>query len=163
MPQITPVQRMSAANRLRKEVLSVPGTVLLSQAGNPDQVIRFQHIPDCLKAFKKKDDDYIFLNLDFGPPQEAWATAQRDIYQTARRDRPIPNPVPVAIECKDEWSMGPEDVPLVENGIIIPTSTIPAPSAATEVVNPIIKCDLCTMSFNSEHALKIHVGRAHKK
>ena len=152
MPIVHP---LSAANKLRNQVLSVPGTVLISQAGRPDKIIRFETVPDYLTEFKRRGQDYIFINMDRGPDQEAWNTAMRDAFSTARRDRPIPAPVEVSKDSHEEWSVSADDVPVIENGVKVVSKD------EKPVINPIINCDKCNVSFNSEHGLKIHKGRAH--
>ena len=137
------VHQLSAANKLRNQVLSVPGTVLLAQAGRPDKIIRFETIPDYLTEFKRGGQDYIFINMDRGPDQEAWNTAMRDAFSTARRDRPIPPPVDVSKDSHEEWSVSPDDVPVIENGV----KPVPK-SEAKPVDSPIIACDKCSMPFN---------------
>lgn len=154
---------LSAANRLRIEVLAVPGTVLLSQAGIPDKVIRYQKVPDPIEKLKADNSIYqtrshYTVNLDRGPDQEAWRDAQREVFLQARRDKPVPEPVSVAENSHEEWSVGNEDVPMVENAIVLPAAVR---EAAPQPIN--FTCIDCTRSdFSSEQALKIHRGRAHK-
>jgi len=155
------VAQISAANKLRNQVLAVPGTILIGQAGHPDKIIRFEHVPDYLNEFKKKNASYIFINMDKGPDQEAWSNAMRETFSTARRDRPVPNPIPVAPDSHEEWSVSLEDVPLIENGVAEVTVQ-EVKNEGPQVVNPIFACPVCNLTYNSEHAMKIHKGRAHK-
>ena len=108
---------LSAANRLRNQVLEVPGTVLLVNAGFPDRVIRFEKLPQCLvdfKATQRNDENkHITINLNMGPASEAWRDAMDVVRRTARRDRPVPDPLAVAENSKEEWSVGIEDVPVI--------------------------------------------------
>ena len=150
---------LSAASRLREQVLAIPGTVLLAQAGHVDKVIRFQHVPDYLakhdEKFTKGKRPYIFINLDRGPDQEIWSTTMKGVYSEARRDKPIPEAIPVAPECKAEWNVGPEDVPLIENGLVIVEATKP-------VEAQIFKCDICGITYDKERAIRMHKMKAHK-
>lgn len=161
---------VSAANRLRDRVGSIPGTVLFVQAGYPDKILRFQVLPESLKKLEldkvnagKKPGEFekevkswpVEVNLDWGPAQEAWKQAQREFLLTARRDRPVPEPLPVAEDSHQEWSVDEEDVPVVENALSVPETVALKQRAATT-------CDTCTMEFKTEHALNIHKARSHK-
>ncbi len=157
--------QLSAANKLRNQVLDIDGTVLLCTAGRVDAVLRFQVVPDCLVPFRRDGQKHVFINLDNGPAREAWETARREVFLKARRDRPIPEPIPVAENSNEEWSLSPEDVPLVENL----AGELANPKPITEVlaekrdaVAVAYKCEVCGKEFTSEHALKIHMGRYHK-
>jgi hypothetical protein len=144
---------LSADNRLRQQVCAVDGTVLLVGAGFVDRVIRFTQTPDCLKPFMTKDNDVsvfpVVLNLDRGPGQEAWKEAMRDAESRARRDKPIPQPLEVSEKTSEGWSVGNEDIPIIEY------------DAAAKVTVNALKCGAegCGMEFRSENALKIHKGR----
>lgn len=146
---------LSADSRLRSRVAAVPGTVILVGAGNVDRVIRFTKLPACLVPFKtKKEGGDIFpvvLNLDRGPAQEAWNAAQREAFLGARRDRPMPEPLPVAAKNSDGWSVDADDVPVIEYD---------APAAAVRAEENKFVCDTCTVAFNTENALGIHKTRA---
>ena len=141
---------LSAANRLRDKVVAVPGTVILSGAGHPDAVIRFTETPACLLPFRTKIEGGLIwpvkLNMDRGPHQEAWAQAKRESFLRARRDRPMPEPLRVANECKDEWSLDAEDVPVVEYEM----------KAAAAQAAADLKCSTCTQTFQTAKGLEIH-------
>ena len=159
---------ITAAERLRRQVLDIEGTVLFCYAGYPDKVIRFQYTPECLREFKVSDGKHIFLDMGKGPCEEAWKVAQREVFLKARRDRPIPEPMPVAENSKDEWSLAPEDVPVVENaGDAIISVTTPPDLVDVIKTTTIEKgefvCEFCGKKFSSERALKIHMGVAHKE
>ena len=158
MPIIAP---LSAANKLRNQVLSVPGTVLIGQAGHPDKVIRLEHVPEYLNEFKKRGAEHLFINMDRGPDQEAWNTAMREVFSTARRDRPVPNPIPVSQDSHAEWAVSVDDVPLIENGIKV--ERIETTNIQTKTKPEIFKCNLCAMTWDSNRALAIHKGHVHKK
>jgi len=116
---------LSAASRLREQTLAIPGTVLLTSAGRPDQVIRFSRLPEIIKSYRdtklKEGKDlpiHTILNLDNGPDSECWRNTLREANAMARRDKPMPVPAPVAPSCKDEWALGPEDVPVIELNVV---------------------------------------------
>ena len=148
-------QPLSAASKLRDMGLKVPGTVLICQAGHPDEIIRLEVVPEVLNDFKKKGHDYILINLDRGPDQEHWRAALSEMNRMARRDKPMPNPIPVAQDSNKEWSLSPEDVPLIENNHGSPV-TKQVKAAA------IFKCKVCDMSWDSNRALATHERFAHK-
>ena len=144
---------LSADSRLRARVAAVHGTVILVGAGNVDRVIRFTKIPAVLEAFKTKTEGAsifpVVLNLDRGPDQEAWNNAQREAFLGARRDRPMPEPLPVAKDNVTGWSVDAEDVPVVE-----------FESQVAKAEEKKFICDTCTVGFNTENALGIHKTRA---
>ena len=146
---------LSADSRLRSRVAAIPGTVILVGAGNVDRVIRFTKLPAVLETFKTKTEGAsvfpVILNLDRGPDQEAWNGAQREAFLGARRDRPMPEALPVAADNTKGWSVDAEDVPVVE---------FDAPAAAAKAEEKSFICDTCTVSFNTENALGIHKTRA---
>lgn len=145
------MQQLSADNRLRQTVSAQDGIVILTGAGNVDRVIQFTRLPECLVPFKtKKEGKSVFpvvLNLDRGPHQEAWRDATREAFLSARRDRPMPEPLPVAATNAEGWSVGVEDVPLVE---------MEDKPSDEKTVN---KCETCTMEFRTPKALSIHKTR----
>lgn len=147
---------LSADSRLRNKVSAIDGTVILVGAGNVDRVIRFTRIPSCLVPFKTKTETSpifpVVLNLDRGPDQEAWNAAQREAFLGARRDRPMPEPLPVSADNKTGWSVDADDVPVIELAEVKEGS---AADADKKFV-----CDTCTVSFNTENALGIHKTRA---
>ena len=93
----------------------------------------------------------VMLNLDLGPDQEAWNNAQREAFLGARRDRPMPEPLPVSAENKDGWSVDNEDVPVIE---------FDEPVAKENTKEEKFVCSTCTVNFKTENALSIHKGRA---
>lgn len=146
---------LSADSRLRSQVAAVPGTVILVGAGHVDRVIRFTKLPAVLENFKTKAEGAsvypVMLNLDLGPDQEAWNNAQREAFLGARRDRPMPEPLPVSAENKDGWSVDNEDVPVIE---------FDEPVAKENTKEEKFVCSTCTVNFKTENALSIHKGRA---
>ena len=146
---------LSADSRLRSRVAAVKGTVILVGAGNVDRVIRFTKLPACLAPFKTKVEGGtvfpVILNLDRGPDQEAWNAAQREAFLGARRDRPMPDALPVSSDNTKGWSVDDEDVPVVE---------FDEPAAAVKAEEKKYVCDTCTVDFNTENALSIHKTRA---
>ena len=145
---------LSAASRLREKVVAIPGTVILSGAGHPDEAIRFTETPACLLPFKTKIDGGttwpVKLNLDRGPHQEAWAQAKRESFLRARRDQPMPEPLRVAAECREEWSLNADDIPVVE---------YVEKAADSAVVKIGFQCSTCTKAWPTEKGLQIHQGR----
>lgn len=144
---------ISADNRLRSKVSAIEGTVILIGAGHVDRAIRFTSVPDCLKAFmtkiEGKPDSYpVLLNLDRGPDQEAWAQAQREAFLKSRRDKQIPEALPVSEKNSEGWSLDAEDIPVIEFD-----EKVVKASVGKHI------CASCTVEFNTEHALKIHQGR----
>ena len=146
---------LSADSRLRARVAAIPGTVILVGAGNVDRVIRFTKLPVALEAFKTKAEGSssfpVILNLDRGPDQEAWNNAQREAFLSARRDRPMPEALPVAADNTKGWSVDVEDVPVVE---------FDAPAAAAKAEENKFICETCPVVFNTTNALEIHKKRA---
>lgn len=152
------MQTLSAANKLRSKVLTLPGIVVLTSAGHPDKVIRFQVMPEVLVKLEKDKDEgrgYLCVNLDRGPDQEAWRDAMDVTRRTARRDVPIPDPLAVSEDCHSDWSVGEEDVPTIENAIEI--------VSVQKAREDEFKCTECPKTFTSESGVKIHKSRAHKE
>lgn len=152
---------VSAAIRLREKVSSVPGTCLIISAGHPDKIIKFQVLPKSLEklffdnaaaqGIKTSKVLYpVTINLDKGPDQEAWNASKREFFLSARRDRPVPEPLPVSEDSHTDWSVDEEDVPVIENAIVSADAKIEASTT----------CETCTVPFKTEHALKIHKARA---
>ena len=145
---------LNAAGRLREKVVSIPGTVILSRAGYPDEAIRFLEAPACLMPFKTKIDGItrwpIKINLDRGPQQEAWAQAKRESFLRARRDTPMPEPLRVAAESKDEWMLDAADIPVVE----YEKKTEESNTAASG-----FQCLTCTQSWPTQKGLEGHQSR----
>lgn len=146
---------LSADSRLRNRVTAIEGTVVLVGAGNVDRVIRFSpRMPACLIPFKTKTDGKsifpVLLNLDRGPDQEAWNAAQRESFLSARRDRQMPEALPVSADNKTGWSVDADDVPVVE----LPQIN----EELGEDVKSFI-CETCTVNFKTENALGIHKAR----
>lgn len=144
---------LSADSRLRARVSAIPGTVILVGAGHVDRAIRFTKLPAVLEPFKTKSEGErvfpVILNLDRGPHQEAWNSAQREAYLHARRDRPMPEALPVAADNSKGWSLDAEDVPVIEYD---------DKPAEEKTENKKFICDTCTVGFNTENALAIHKG-----
>lgn len=170
--------QLSAASRLREEVLKMPGVILIGEAGHPDKIIRLQSVPEYMNEFKVRPDkgNYIFINLDKGPHQEAWKRLNAEAGRTARRDMPVPSPVHVAPDSHKEWSIGPDEVPLVENGGVVPQSLNPTraietiektmdrkPDVTETPKQGIFKCKTCNLTWDSNRALSTHERFAHKK
>lgn len=164
---------VSAANRLRDKVSAINGTCLLVTAGHPDKIIRFQALPGSLEklyfdkaaaeGIKTKEVIYpVMINLDRGPDQEAWNAAKREFFLMARRDRPIPEPLPVSEDSHMDWSVDAEDVPVIENAIAAPVVHVPSLNSDISPVAADAErtCDNCMAEFKTEHALKIHKARA---
>lgn len=138
---------LSAANRLRNKVLEIPGTVLIVNPGYVDKVIRFRNLPEILVEFKKNSrnnetEKHITIDLGTGPASEAWRNAMDVVRRTARRDVPIPDPIEVATDSHEDWSVVEEDVPVIET--IIETVAVaapkpPEPQAQVVAENPIKK------------------------
>lgn len=158
---------LSADNKLRARVAAIPGTVILVGAGHPDRVVRFEATPECLKPFLtvKYDKDGaeqrvypVILNLDRGPSQEAWAQATREVFLTARRDKPTPEALAVSEKPSEGWSLEEADVPLIENGKDpVPIASESVSVSENEVVVPLTAtCPTCTVEFKNAHGLKIH-------
>ena len=116
---------LSAANRLRNKVLSIPGTVLIMNPGYVDRVIRFEKLPDVLAEYKKvsrnPENAHITIDLGNGPSSEAWRDALDVVRRTARRDRPVPDPIAVAENVHEDWAIAEEDVPVIESSIEVVT------------------------------------------
>lgn len=176
---------LSADNKLRARVAAVPGTVILVGAGHPDRAIRFETLPKVLKPFLtpeyktrevRKVNEYeveevteetyatgrkVFpavINLDRGPQAEAWVQASREVFLTARRDKPTPEPLAVAEKPSEGWSLEEADVPLIENGVVAtPAVSDSVPVSENEAVAPLTAiCPTCTVEFKNAHGLKIH-------
>lgn len=158
---------LTADNKLRARVAAIPGTVILVGAGHPDRVVRFETLPDCLKQYMSKAYSKdgaemnvypVILNLDRGPGQEAWAQASREVFLTARRDKPTPDPLAVAEKPSEGWSLEEADVPLIENGKApVPVVSESVPVSENEAVVPLTAtCPTCTVEFKNAHGLKIH-------
>lgn len=158
---------LSADNKLRNRVAAIPGTVILVGAGHSDRVVRFETLPECLKPFMtvKYDKDGgeqrvypVVLNLDRGPSQEAWTQASREVFLTARRDKPTPEALAVSEKPSEGWSLEETDVPVIENG-----KPDDPDEKGTNVVQKAdnaadmgVACPTCTVEFKSAHGLKIH-------
>jgi len=158
---------LSADNKLRNRVAAIPGTVILIGAGHADRVVRFETLPECLKTFMSKAYTKdgtemsvypVIVNLDRGPGQEAWAQACKEVFLTARRDKPTPDPLAVSEKPSEGWSLEEADVPLIENGVTpVPAASASVPVSENEAVAPITAtCPTCTVEFKSAHGLKIH-------
>lgn len=128
----------TAASRLRDNVLKVPGTVLLISAGHPDKVVRFNRLPEIVQKYREQKEAergekfptvHTALNLDIGPDSECWRNAMREAGSMARRDKPMPSPIEVAQDCKSEWAIDNEDVPVIELSLIQTSTAIKEPSA----------------------------------
>lgn len=147
---------LSADNRLREKVSAIEGTVILMGAGHVDRVVRFTNLPDILVPFKTKRDGKevfpVLLNLDRGPDQEAWHQAQRHAFLNARRDRPMPEPLPVSAKNSEGWSVDAEDVPVIESEAKKESKTDEEPES--------LVCESCNRSFNTPKALNIHKTRS---
>ena len=148
---------LNADSRLRNRVAAIEGTVILIGAGNVDRVIRFTRLPACLVPFKTKTEKSpifpVVLNLDRGPDQEAWNAAQREAFLGARRDRPMPEPLPVSPDNKTGWSVDAEDVPVIELAAL-------KDDLVDEKQEKSYVCETCTVDFKTENALGIHQTRA---
>src|SRR3990167_9398791 len=158
---------LSADNKLRNRVAAIPGTVILVGAGHADRVVRFETLPECLKTFMSKAyakdgsemNIYpVIVNLDRGPGQEAWAQACKEVFLTARRDKPTPDPLPVSEKPSEGWSLEEADIPLIENGkapvLVVSESVTVAEVDKTSDITAV--CPTCTVEFKGAHGLKIH-------
>ena len=157
---------LSAANKLRNQVLAVPGTILISQAGHPDKVIRLEYVPEYLKSFHVKPfrGVHIFINMDKGPDQEAWTTAMREVSSTAKRDRPIPLPKSVSQDYHAEWSVSPDEVPLIENGLQVVVAPSPKPQTVVPVpVQPVKSEFQCECSYVAKSQAGLVAHKRHHK
>lgn len=164
--------KLNAASRLRDQVLSVPNTVLLVAAGRVDRVIRFNRRPNMLSKYRFDkaressqsltdiDTPYTVLNMDKGPDAETWRNIEREVNQTSRRDRPVPDPLSVAEDCHEEWSVAPEDVPLIELNHVTEMEPV-SPSSAPVIKQPKKAKDEDVREFIEGHTK--HPGRHGKK
>lgn len=158
---------LSADSKLRNRVSKIPGTVILVGAGHADRVVRFETLPECLKPhmtteYNKDGAEVkvypVIVNLDRGPGQEAWAMACKEVFLTARRDKPTPEPLAVSEKASEGWSLEEADVPLIENGKApVPVVSESVPVAEVEkVADMTAVCPTCTVEFKNAHGLKIH-------
>lgn len=149
---------VSAASRLRDEVLSVPSTMLLQQGGFVDRVIRVLPLPG--RKF----------NLDIGPDIEAWNEIQRLMFLHSRRDKPVPLPLAVSENTREEFSVRSEDVPTVTLVGYTPEGEAAAAEPAAAVVpkaeakvNP-FQCTECDAPpFKNEVGVRMHKVHKHKE
>lgn len=168
---------MTAASKLRDICLALEGVILITAAGHPDKILRVLPLDKRFKDTHGKKDSQgkyvepcLVLSLDNGPQAEAWREIERDIFIRSRRDRAIPSPVPVAPSSKEEWSINPEDIPVVT---LIPEAQ---EIAETPIVNQVKVAEAkieseasvtlcpegCGKSFKAA-GLKGHITTKHKK
>lgn len=147
--------RISAANRMREQVLKDRDVVLISRAGFVDEVIKIASIPDHVRKMADQEPKpnkpavALELNLDNQPHIEAWMELERFIQSYAERDRPISKPLPVSGSPKEEWNLAPEDVPVI-------TLIQKAPARPAAAQEPDLSCDVCKKPFDSKRALNAH-------
>ncbi len=168
---------ISAASKLRDICLALEGTILITSAGHPDKILRVIPLDGRFKEVHGRKDSQgkyvepcLILSLDNGPQSEAWREIEREIFLRSRRDQPIPTPIPVSPSSKEEWSINPEDIPVV--ALDIGSQNI----AATPIANQVKEAEAkvasaasvtlcpegCGKSFKAA-GLKTHISTKHKK
>lgn len=173
---------LTAAARLREKCLEVKDTILLVDPGFPDKVIRVTPLPQVAvdhRAQLGNENDprrkaaHVVLNLSNGPEQEVWRAIERDIFLRAPRDKATPIPLQVAPNCREEWNLLPEDVPVVELQVETPPQApvLPKVEAPSLVERPKAKvqgpvahaCESCNAAFDTAQGLRMHTMKKHKQ
>lgn len=179
---------LSAASKLRDQVLSMDGTILLVSPGHPDKVIRVLPLPEFALEYKRARSEgrdlskHLKLDLGNGPDSEIWREIERQIFLSPERGRVMPVPLSVSKDSNSEWGVSPEEVPTVSM-FVAPSApaTASAPVAAPETplsVEPppaavpvltkkkggvIMKCKEpnCVVEVVGYFAMKKHLKKAH--
>ncbi len=180
---------VTAASRLRAEVLQMEGLILIVNSGRPDKVIQVNPLPDYLSALREeqrsdkrpkkfvRDDKgreffetmpanheteqkHVELNLMRMPHQEAFKLLEREIHLRCPRDRALPAPLSVAESLKDEWSVMPEDVPSVSFADVLPEQAERTLSVPLEEIAS-FQCSECDANFPKKQGLLMHIRHRH--
>lgn len=158
-------QLLTAHQKLRNSALAQEGMVLVVQGGQPDKAIRVLPLPKFLEEqvirSKKQGKSWVELFLDTGPDLEAWRDLEREIFLRAPRDQAMPRPIAVANGIREEWSLNPEDIPVVR---LHDTDQVPVEDAPEEVkleTRPVYKCQECPRMFDKASGLRMHIRNRH--
>lgn len=166
---------LTAASRLRAEVLKMEGLILIVDPGRPDKVIQVTPWPDYIsdlrteqrKSTRDEKLIHVELNLSRNPEQEAFKMLEREINLRSPRDRAVPVPLAVAENLRDEWSVMPEDVPVADiSGIQLPAErplrlTLRELAAKQDQEDSEYACSECEKTFPKKNALQLHTRNKH--